>query len=681
MKWHGNVQVSAPPAHEVVPAVPLALSHIVQRMIEKDPDQRFENTEELGRTIKRSFSGKGKRGPGAVAPAAQTQRNAMMARLAAERGLGRLEDEVDYTPGAAQDGGLGPATAPIPKEPMTKGRKVVLAVAVGVMFVGVMIAVVIKMNKDAETRQGLETSAKGSFLEAKSLYDQGKYSEAVPKIKKVLVDHKGTIYAKYSEFLSPLAEGYHAHSVGRYDLARSRHSEAVKAIERLQSTLSNRDEIDTVTGYMVSANKLQDMTVSSDLIFSALARARQAIPLSVGIKQLDVIEQTLRNEITTSSVIKPTRLESKKILAVYSDIRRQRYLMQLGEKMLAADRLVEQKAWDEAVLGYQEVEDYLTGEEGITVLTDETDRAARVKDVRRKCAAISEHLGKEKILSQVREAEASGDQQKMLMAYRMALTSEKISLTEKQGYQNKVNAIELKALVAQAQTALANGQTDEAKRLFGEILKKDPANAIARQALSNLTTAQRTEALLKAAKQAVLDRNYAQGLSLLEKVAEFRQDDEVRSLTTECRYELEMAKARRAISTKDITGAMRYLAAAEQIDPTKAAQVGTIRSTLQAQKKYGELVGQIKTSLKAGEWKRTLELITRARAIRDTQELKDFENQTHYGDLLASGKKALTEGNKDTARWYFKRAQRFVDTAEIKRLLEQVKPETPAEPE
>ena len=168
---------------------------------------------------------------------------------------------------------------------------------------------------------------------------------------------------------------------------------------------------------------------------------------------------------------------------------------------------------------------------------------------------------------------------------------------------------------------------------------------------------------------------------MFQKVAAFRQDDEVRSLTTECRYELEMAKARRAITTDDTSGALRYLAAAEQIDPTKAAQVGTIRSTIQSQKKYSELVTQIKASLKAEEWKRTLELITRARAIRDTQELKDFENRTHYGDLLASGKKAIDEGNKDTARWYFKRAQRFVDTPEIKRLLESVKVETPKTPE
>ena len=398
--------------------------------------------------------------------------------------------------------------------------------------------------------------------------------------------------------------------------------------------------------------------------------------MATGIKQLDIIEQTLRNEITTNSVIKPTRIESTKILAVYSDIRRRRYLMQLEEKVQVADRLVEQQAWDEAQLGYQEVEDYLTGDEGKAVLT-EKERSEHTKAVRRKRNAISEHLGKEKILSQIREAEASGEQQKMVMAYRMALTSEKITLTEKTVYQKKIDAIELKTLVAEAQAALSSGQTAEAKRLFGEVLKKDPTNTIARSALSNLTAAQRTQALLSAAKQAILDRNYAQGLSLLEKVAQFRQDDEVRSLTTECRYELEMAKARRAITTSDTSGALRHLASAEQIDPTKAAQVSTIRSTIQSQKKYGELVTQIKASLKLEEWKRTLELITRARAIRDTQELKDFENRTHYGDLLASGKKALDEGNKDTARWYFKRAQRFVDTAEIKRLLVQVKSTIP----
>ena len=88
------------------------------------------------------------------------------------------------------------------------------------------------------------------------------------------------------------------------------------------------------------------MTVSSQLVFAALARARQAIPMAVGIKQLDVIEQTLRNEITSNGAVRPTKVESTKILAVYSDIRRRRYLLQLEEKIQAADRLVEQQAWD-----------------------------------------------------------------------------------------------------------------------------------------------------------------------------------------------------------------------------------------------------------------------------------------------------------------------------------------------
>jgi len=104
--------------------------------------------------------------------------------------------------------------------------------------------------------------------------------------------------------------------------------------------------------------------------------------------------------------------------------------------------------------------------------------------------------------------------------------------------------------------------------------------------------------------------------------------------------------------------------------------VGSMRNTIQSEKKYAELVIEIKASMKAETTKRTLELIVRARQISDTQELTDFENQANYNDKLAAGKKALNEGNRDTARWYFKLAQRYMDTKEIQGLIDQVKPIT-----
>jgi len=68
MKWHSNNQVVAPPLHEVNPVVPASLSSIVARMTAKDPGDRFESMESLGRAIKRSFSAHA-RGGGAVSVA------------------------------------------------------------------------------------------------------------------------------------------------------------------------------------------------------------------------------------------------------------------------------------------------------------------------------------------------------------------------------------------------------------------------------------------------------------------------------------------------------------------------------------------------------------------------------------------------------------------------------------
>ena len=65
MKWHGNPAVHAPPLEQISPGVPLGLSQIVAKMMDKDPDKRFRNMEELGRAIKVTFSPRGKAGAGA----------------------------------------------------------------------------------------------------------------------------------------------------------------------------------------------------------------------------------------------------------------------------------------------------------------------------------------------------------------------------------------------------------------------------------------------------------------------------------------------------------------------------------------------------------------------------------------------------------------------------------------
>ncbi len=57
MKWHTNPRVSAPPLHELNPAVPRKLSDLVARMMEKDPDQRIGSASELIEAIRRHFSG------------------------------------------------------------------------------------------------------------------------------------------------------------------------------------------------------------------------------------------------------------------------------------------------------------------------------------------------------------------------------------------------------------------------------------------------------------------------------------------------------------------------------------------------------------------------------------------------------------------------------------------------
>ncbi|KKK98801.1 hypothetical protein LCGC14_2639130, partial [marine sediment metagenome] len=60
MKWHGNSSVTAPPIKEINPEILELLSDIVEMMMAKKADARFETMETLGRLLKQHFSTRGR---------------------------------------------------------------------------------------------------------------------------------------------------------------------------------------------------------------------------------------------------------------------------------------------------------------------------------------------------------------------------------------------------------------------------------------------------------------------------------------------------------------------------------------------------------------------------------------------------------------------------------------------
>ena len=190
MKWHSNPKVSAPPPHEVNPAVPVTLSNIVLRMIAKDSEQRFAGMEDLGRAIKLTFR------PGAKAAGAAGIPGAPVPIAIPVDGDPMLMSS-DRVAGATPFDTEDAITAPIPKRKLSLRVKVSMAVAALLLIVGGLVyrqwqagQVVIEETGDAKT----------AWRAARDIYKSDQdYVKAEERFLAVRKDFGATDYAAPSQ--------------------------------------------------------------------------------------------------------------------------------------------------------------------------------------------------------------------------------------------------------------------------------------------------------------------------------------------------------------------------------------------------------------------------------------------------------------------------------------------------
>ncbi|MEI7836754.1 MAG: serine/threonine-protein kinase, partial [Planctomycetota bacterium] len=160
MKWHGNLAVQAPPACEVNPNVPRALSDLVVRMMAKKVEERFASMEALGRAIKQNFGSRG-RGPGGPVGVGEALPGG---RSVLDDASAMVARPVDSKPLRAEP--RETATAPLPQKKIPLRTKLIIA---GALFVGLLALAVVAVVSSGSK----ETKV---FASARKLYDEGKIS-------------------------------------------------------------------------------------------------------------------------------------------------------------------------------------------------------------------------------------------------------------------------------------------------------------------------------------------------------------------------------------------------------------------------------------------------------------------------------------------------------------------------
>ncbi len=730
MKWHGNEKVTAPLLHEIQPSVPETVSLLVDRMIQKDRDQRFSGAEELGRAIKTNFSSKARGGgaPGAGQAAAGVATGAaaggpdasaaggtmqgaaaagapsgdMVSRLQGQEGWGSLEDDgFDMDGGyggmadldqldAGQVGAAGPETAPLPKKPMSKRMKIALASIAAAAVLGLVGFYLWKEAQKGSAIEIRKAEAKKQFERAvaakenaDAMYANGDFAKAVTEgfaspikaMTRIRDNYPNTPEAQLSALGIPICRAKLAMAQAimepDYEAAKLYYDKSQK-LEREARQLSNE-----YAGYeylrerLVALNFLGD---SGDLEILAADRA--------------VYEPA--HQIISAAREKYTGLKEVPEYEALKQETRDQWSHKVGNKPLP-DILIERR--DQV---YDDIDKI--------IFKQKMDKLLALADqcmTRREYTQAREHFEAARDLLDSPEAEAIPRDREHAYLKRIEQSLSGIAenvkkeedwkkLDEAQTPAQKLQAIknlrgrpdlspqergdltkQQKAIELQMkETALKSAATDAEKtRIANELLEMDPNNALAKSILASMKEAESFNATLKAAHAAYNDRNYSAARRLYKDAADIKSTAEITNRISECDFYVTFDEGKQLLDRGREQEAREKFAEAKKILPSKASLVDDVLNQIEMEKRYKEFIASADQAVAERRWRDARNLLDKAQAIKDTAEIKTKLNMVDYSRFVFQARQAVEQEQWDVAIWAAKKALEYHKGHEAESIL------------
>jgi tetratricopeptide (TPR) repeat protein/tRNA A-37 threonylcarbamoyl transferase component Bud32 len=687
MKWHGNEGVEAPPLSQVNPAVPAQLSAIIARMIAKSPEDRFANTEELGRAIKQHFSPGAKRQAAARPAAGRRQPSqhragaGMISQLAQQRGLGSLEgDEVEIddpmtdqlASGQASLPALdGPATAPLPKEPMTRRKKITLAALAAVVLLGTIGAGIAWMVKQDQARQRRAASAEGVYASARQAFKNGQYAPALEGFTQLVETHPDTSQGLRAAVLAPMARAHLAIEAGDFDKAQLEENRAAEQAESLLAGTDREDLAEWVRARQDDIEQLQQYRYSAAIYDEAIATARQQMSTATSEADFQDVLDALERKIGAPDV----QLTSEQVQAVQNlrqDIRWQRFLYVYQQQIDQAEQLLTARSYAQAEAAFTKALDLLKSDDPALKQIPRSQQEQMQKDVIEKIATLRKQRDQDKTYAAIQRARQGEDPVALEQALRDALKLPELSAEQRTAYEAGLKEIEAGKGMALSRGYDQKGNTDAAVAALQRVLVLVPDHAEAQAMLDRIQREKKRQELIAQGERAYLDKEYGKALELYRQAGRLGMNDELARRISESEYQLLVETAQTRAQAGQYDQARAAYQRARMILPANAPQIDAMLKQLTSQQQFGSFLAQGNQALQAGKYDQALQWYDKAKDIRETPEVLKAIQLANYKSYLDQGDRARNNDDIKTARWYYNMARKQRDTAEIRQRIASV---------
>ncbi len=666
MKWHSSPEQLAPLLTEIDPTIPPAMSAIVERMMAKDPDDRYASVEELGREIRANFS------PRAGRPIGETRRARKLslegAAQAERRGglVAENGDDLTVSP-LAPEAPAEPATAEIPKQPMSRRKKLTL---VGVVAGAAMVALIgllvwNKIEQDRLTNEAyvLYNDAERIYKEAAQAPSAAEKRQKFAAAEKAFADvmnayrDKARGVASQAGVMWYLAGaqqdvlGGDAQATGRdlkgaMDLNRQLQRSRGELYEWTQHMEGELDEFRT---YWLQQREYAD----------TMREARE----NLGNGKLDEALTLLRDKARKLAAMEE---QAKEVEALRQDIlekqKQEEYWARVREgEELAGKGNVEGAiaAWDKAIAVLDSAKATLPA----SIYKDLKDTAQKKQTQLRTDTEYARAVAEAQKALQAKSRLAAAD------AYEKAnqLKPDKTLLEKASGLRHD-HYLELgKAHLEAGRTAEAEQELKKAQSF-----KNSPE---VEAALKQLQQYKDYRQMVAEGDRLIRQRNYEGALEKYEAAAKFKIDGELKGKIDETKFQLAMAKAEGFRVEKKWGEARQQYNLARRAKPDRASEIDAKLEVLKKQEVYSSYLAQALEARQKGDYAEALAKLNAAKAELPTPEVLDLIRQVRYEEHLQLGRRAMEERDFSSAIAYFRLAKGFLSagspTGEIDKLIQQ----------
>ena len=420
MKWHGNAAVQAPLLHEIAGGVPVALSHIVARMIAKNPDERFESMEALGKAIKGAFSPRSRGGAprAVVAPPPSMASAGFMTAGAAPGAADAASGAAGASSSLATDGepSFDPEpTVRLPKSTLSLRTKLIL---LGTVLVGLLVLVIVLHQKSAREQAEFEAMVNRIYKPVEESYGNDKWQETVDayealrKKAQANQDIVNTVQFAKAKTMVRLSRGHLAVAADDWGEAFNASGRARDALNELESRFA--DSLDPKSQKQLDrwidtmSDEIKDFGKANLVIRTWEDFARQIGSL-IKNKRYDQALEKLRPEKLELSGLEISAAKDTQIVEWRSEIKQRQFMEAFRAIAKRAEDLLKAGQLDGAKIEFTKAKAKMRSDQAVAVLPDAAYRDQRVKELDGRIAVIDQAQREGKLERALTVADRNGD--------------------------------------------------------------------------------------------------------------------------------------------------------------------------------------------------------------------------------------------------------------------------------